>query len=124
LFCSGVPVSSRRFGVSKSRTTVRELGVLVLDAVRLVDDRGTSSRTWQSAASRSRDLVRGETTSNACCRDELFGDEGGALLFVAVELEHAAAREPLVELAIPVAERRLGHNDDVRAGDAARLGLR
>jgi hypothetical protein len=98
-----------------------ELGVLVLDAVRLVDDQVLEAELGQRRLLDHGDLVRRQHDVERV-RHELLGDEGGARLLVAVELAHAARRKPLVELAIPVAERRLGHNDDVRAGDAARLG--
>ena len=44
-----------------------------------------------------------------------------ALLLVAVELDRAHDGAPLAELVHPVVQRGLGHDDHVRAGDAAVL---
>ena len=98
----------------------REDGVLVLDAVRLVDDDVAPVHLLEEVLLLDDHLVRRDD------RVELAGLQEVrllvlALLRVAVELDGPQRGAPPPELVHPVVQRRLGHDHHVRPADAAEL---
>ena len=97
-----------------------EAGLFVLDAVRLVDGNVDPVDLVEKALVEDDDLVgRHDDVEHA--RLALLVADTLALFPGAVQLLGADHGAPLFELAQPVAQRRLGHDDEVRPRDAAHL---
>ena len=97
---------------------LREDGRLVLDPVRLVDDHVQPAVLHQRALLRDDDLVRREAHVERAAREHPL-DQRLPPLLVAVELERGERGAPAAHLVVPVAQRRLGHDDEVGPREAS-----
>ena len=99
----------------------RELRLLVLDAVRLVDDQILPHKLLNRSLLLQDGLIGGEAHVEGIRRLEVLLAQRLAALAVALQLEDLERRAPTRALVRPVRKRRLGRDDQVRAGDLARL---
>ncbi|KAI3476086.1 hypothetical protein L1887_62392 [Cichorium endivia] len=92
----------------------------VLDAVRLVNDDVLPRELLERALFAQAHLVGGDEHVKVLGQ-QVFVDDLVALLLGALEGDHVEAGHPALELAVPVVQRRLGHDDEVEAGRVAEV---
>jgi hypothetical protein len=96
---------------------LREDAVRVLDAVRLVNDDVLERELLERALLDQAELVRGHDDLERLWEQPLR-DDLRAFLLRALQDDDVDVRCPVLELALPVLQRALRDDDDVRAGDA------
>jgi hypothetical protein len=104
-----------------ARERANDLGedaVRVLDPVRLVDDDVLEAQLLDSALLDQAELIRGDEHLEVDRQYALLYNRGTLLLRTG-EHDGPEVRRPLLELALPVLQRRLGHDDDVRTRGVA-----
>ena len=95
---------------------LRELRLLILHAVRLVDNEVAPRKLAEGALLADDHLVGGDADFELVWL-QLVVNHALPLVLVAVEVQHLEARRPVLELAHPVGEGRLWREDEEGAGE-------
>mmetsp|Transcript_3339 Transcript_3339/g.11042 ORF Transcript_3339/g.11042 Transcript_3339/m.11042 type:complete len:317 (-) Transcript_3339:300-1250(-) len=100
---------------------LRQLALLVLDPVRLVDDQVAPHQLGQRRLLGDGRLIRGQAHVERTRLLQMLALALRTRRLVSAELDRAQRRAPPPQLAVPVGEHRFWDDDQVRPRDAARL---